>query len=323
MGMTSLLAIRGRQIYKINKMERARSIGLGWQGSFIAVDWGTTSRRAWRIGSDGTVEDACEDSAGVMSISGGDFSAEVARLREQLGDLPMLLGGMIGSDRGWRSVPYVACPADAPALVRRIAWIDPRTGIVPGVAQERRDAPDVMRGEEVQIIGALASGLVPEDGVLCLPGTHSKWVRVRGGRIAAFTTWMTGEFFALLREHSILAPLLEGRAGIGPGFAAGVAASEAGDPLARLFALRAAHLLDAPMVDGPGYVSGLLIGAEVRSGLRAYGGEVPTLIGRPDLTTLYAAAIAQIGAAPREAPHQIDGNAAFRAGACALVAQFA
>jgi 2-dehydro-3-deoxygalactonokinase len=298
-------------------------LGLGWQWPFIAVDWGTTNRRAWRIGAGGAVEDACADGAGVMSVPAGDFATEVARLRERLGDLPMLLGGMIGSDRGWRSVPYVACPADAAALARGIVWMDPRTGIVPGVAQERRDAPDVMRGEEVQIVGARASGLVPGDAVLCLPGTHAKWVRLKGGRIASFATWMTGELFALLREHSILAPQLAGRAGLGPGFAAGVAASGECDPLARLFALRAAHMLNAPMTDGPGYVSGLLIGVEVRSGLHAHGGEVPFLIGRPDLTTLYAAALAQIGAGPPQMPHQIDGDAAFRAGACALVSELA
>ncbi|WP_285713868.1 2-dehydro-3-deoxygalactonokinase [Erythrobacter oryzae] len=290
---------------------------------FIAVDWGTTNRRAWRIGAGGNVEAACEDAGGIMSLGPGDYTGEVAMLRERLGDLPMLMGGMIGSNRGWRETPYVACPADARALADAIVWIDARTGIIPGVAQERRDAPDVMRGEEVQIIGALASGLVPEDATLCLPGTHAKWVRLRGGRITGFSTWMTGEIFALLGKHSILAPQMAGKARPGPGFAAGVVASADGDPLGHLFALRAAHVLDAPMIDGSGYVSGLLIGAEVRSGLRESGGEVPHMVGRPDLTALYAAAIGQVLGSPGASPSAMEGNAAFRAGCTALLRQFA
>lgn len=296
---------------------------MSWQGPFIAVDWGTTNRRAWRIGPGGAVEDHCEDGAGIMSVPASGFAAEAEGLRARLGDLPMLLGGMIGSDRGWRSVPYVACPADMAAIASGVVWIDPRTGIIPGVAQDSRDTPDVMRGEEVQIIGALASGLVPDDGVLCLPGTHSKWVRLQGKRIERLATWMTGEFFGLLRAHSILAPQMEGQAGVGPDFVAGVAAAAEGDPLGRLFAVRAARLLGAPLIDGPGYVSGLLIGAEVRAGLRAHDGELPSLIGRPDLTTLYAAAIAQVCAEPRMTPPQIDGDTAFRAGACAIAGEFA
>ncbi len=289
------------------------------KGPFIAVDWGTTNRRAWRIDARGDVEAALEDAAGVTSVAASAFPAKVAELRETLGDLPMLLGGMIGSNRGWHETPYVACPADARTLADAVLWVDERTGIIPGAAQKRRDAPDVMRGEEVQIVGALASGLVPEDTTLCLPGTHAKWVRLREGRIASFSTWMTGELFALLGKHSILAPQMQGEARIGPGFAAGVVASALGDPLARLFAVRAAHLLDAPVTDGAGYVSGLLIGAEVRAGLRESEGEVLHLIGRPDLTALYAAAIAQMRGTPDASVPVIDGNAAFRAGACALL----
>lgn len=290
---------------------------------FIAVDWGTTNRRAWRLGPDGGAEAGCVDEAGVLTLGPDDFAREVAALRDWLGDLPMLMGGMVGSNRGWRETPYVACPADARTVAEAIVWIDARTGIIPGVAQERRDAPGVMRGEEVQIIGALASGLVSGDATVCLPGTHAKWVRLRGGRIAGFSTWMTGEIFALLGKHSILAPQMRGKAQTGPGFAAGVVASAGGDPLGQLFALRAAHLLDAPMIDGAGYVSGLLIGAEVRAGLRESGGEVPSLIGRPDLTALYAAAIAQVRGEPAASAPAIDGNAAFLAGCRALLKEFA
>lgn len=294
-------------------------------GPFIAVDWGTTNRRAWRIAPGGGVEEGFADASGILAIAAGGFPDAVASLRQRLGDLPMLMGGMIGSDRGWRAVPYVPCPADVPSIAAGIQWIDPRTGIVPGVAQERRDAPDVMRGEEVQIIGALALGRLPRDALVCLPGTHAKWVRLVNGRIVGFATWMTGEFYALIRDHSILAPQLGGEtravpnSGPGPGFAAGVVASAEGDPLGQLFRIRAAQMLDAPMADAPGYASGLLIGAEVRAALALMHGEAPCLIGRPDLTARYAAAIAQVCGPAQPEPRMIDGDTAFRAGIGALL----
>lgn len=290
-------------------------------GPFIAVDWGTTNRRAWRIAPGGAVEDTFADAGGILTVPDGGFPEAVAHLRQRLGDLPMLMGGMIGSDRGWRAVPYVPCPADARSIAAAIQWIDPRTGIIPGVAQQRRDAPGVMRGEEVQIIGALALGDLPSDALVCLPGTHSKWVRLVGGRIAGFATWMTGELYALIRDHSILAPQLAGeaRSAPGPGFAAGVAASGESDPLGQLFRIRAAAMLDAPLADAPGFASGLLIGAEVRAGMALMQGEAPCLIGRADLTARYADAIAQVCGQAQDKPRTIDGDTAFRAGIGALL----
>lgn len=284
-------------------------------GPYIAVDWGTTNRRAWRIGAGGAVEDRLADAAGITAVLAGGFAAQAALLREKLGDLPMLLGGMIGSNRGWHEAPYVPCPASTRDIAAAIVWIDPRTGIVPGVCQNRADAPEVMRGEEVQIIGALASHAMPGDALVCLPGTHAKWAHVSGGCITGFSTWMTGEVFALLGEHSILAPQMQGTAQPGPGFAKGVDAAAAGDPLARLFRLRAAAALHAPMADGAGYISGLLIGAEVRAGLALARDTAPFIIGRPDLAALYAAAAAQVGGG---APTTVDGTAAFLSGIRAL-----
>lgn len=289
------------------------------QGPFIAVDWGTTNRRAWRIAPGGEVADSCQDDAGILTVPADGFTAEAARLRERLGDLPMLLGGMIGSNRGWREVPYVPCPASAKDIARAIAWIDPRTGIVPGVCQNLAEAPEVMRGEEVQIIGALAINAMPGEALVCLPGTHAKWARVSDGRIAGFSTWMTGEIFALLGRHSILAPQMEGTAQPGPAFAAGVEASANGDPIARLFAVRAAAALHRPLADGASYVSGLLIGAEVRAGLALAPEQAPCIIGRPDLGVLYAAAIAQVRGGADGGSPAIDGTDAFRAGLSALI----
>ena len=284
-------------------------------GAFIAVDWGTTNRRAWRIAADGRVEDGFEDSAGIAAFAPGSFAAEMAVLRDRLGDLPMLLGGMIGSNRGWREVPYVPCPAGVREVSEGIMWIDARTGLVPGVCRNGPGAPDVMRGEEVQIIGALASAAMPAEALACLPGTHAKWVRVTDGRIAGFATWMTGEIFALLGRHSILAPSLEGKVEPGAAFAEGVAASASGDPLAQLFRVRAAAALHAPLADGAGFVSGLLIGAEVRAGLALVPGAAPFIIGRPDLCALYAEAIGMV----QGGATIVDGAAAFRAGIGALI----
>jgi 2-dehydro-3-deoxygalactonokinase len=293
---------------------------LEWDGPFIAVDWGTTNRRAWRIAADGAVEEACADAGGITAVRAGGFAAEAAGLRARLGDLPMLLGGMIGSDRGWRNVPYVPCPADSRALAAGIAWIDARTGIVPGICQPDPRAPEVMRGEEVQIVGAIASGLMPEDALVCCPGTHAKWAQTEAGRIARFATWMTGEVFALVTRHSILAPQLQGEAQPGDGFAAGVAASADGDALGHLFALRAGAVLGHPFAEGVSYASGLLIGAEVRAALARFGSAAaPYLIGRTDLTALYAAAIGEVRGEALSSHHRIDGETAFRAGLRAII----
>lgn len=206
------------------------------------------------------------------------------------------------------------CPADRHDIAAAILWIDERTGIVPGVCQNSASNPDVMRGEEVQILGAMAAGSVATDSLLCLPGTHAKWARVLDGRIMSFKTWMTGEVFGLFSRHSILAAQLEGEARCGPDFAAGVAASGRTDPLAGLFHLRAAALLHSGVEDGASYLSGLLIGGEVRAGLSMMQGAEPLVIGRPDLCALYAAAIAQV----QGDATIVDGSTAFRAGIRAL-----
>ena len=212
---------------------------------------------------------------------------------------------MIGSAQGWVEAPYLPCPASpgdlAGALVQapgRELWI------VPGVLRPG-DRPDVMRGEETQIAGALA--LRPDlaaDARLVLPGTHSKWARVSAGRVASFTTYMTGELFAVLRDHSIL-----GRtAGSGPGrdgdaaFLRGVDAARKADGIAPLlFSARALVLTGgiAP-ADALDYLSGLLISDELRSALAEPGG-APLLIGEPALCARYARALARFGVDGAEA----------------------
>ncbi|MES2443073.1 MAG: 2-dehydro-3-deoxygalactonokinase [Pseudomonadota bacterium] len=275
----------------------------------IAIDWGTTNRRVFVLAADGAVEDRLADGLGILSVP--DFPAAIADLRARFGDRRMLLAGMVGSNRGWIEAPYVRCPADLDALADGLAQAE-GAAIVPGVC----DDADVMRGEEVQLLGAVAAGLMATDGRACLPGTHAKWAAFEGGAITGFRTVMTGEMFALLRNHSILSGQLEGEVQPGPAFAEGVRrALESGELLADLFGVRARGVLGSlAAADAPSYASGLLIGSDIRIGLAFAGPDPVALIGDPRLTALYAAALAEAGRRCTE----IDGEQAFLAGIRAL-----
>jgi 2-dehydro-3-deoxygalactonokinase len=289
---------------------------MGWAETFIAVDWGTTNRRAWRIEAGGAAQEF-EDGRGVLSVAKTEFPAAVAEIRQRLGDHPMLMAGMIGSNRGWVEAPYVPCPADLAAIAASLAWAEPgQTAIVPGLSSA--DPPDVMRGEEVQILGAVATGMIPGDSLVCHPGTHNKWAIVAGGRLVRFHTVMTGEMFSLLKEHSILSDLLVDEMGLDDAFRAGVLRGLEGNALtAELFSVRAGVLLGRRRKeDATDFTSGLLIGADIAFGLRDTSGTV-YVMGRPELTRLYAAAIGLAGRGAKE----IDGETAFLAGIVAIAGQ--
>lgn len=283
-----------------------------WEEGFIAADWGTTNRRAYLIDREGKCADEFDDDKGILSVPKGGFEAAVREIRERLGDRPLLLAGMVGSNRGWIEAPYVPCPAGLEDLAAALVWPkEGRTAIVPGVSFS--SGPDVMRGEEVQLLGAHAAGLVSESALVCHPGTHNKWVRLEGGRIVRFATVMTGELFNLLCEHSILADLLSGTAEPGDAFASGVVRGLEHECLpAELFKIRARVLLgQADAKDAPSYGSGLLIGSDVRAGLRQAGDSEVVVMGRPELTRLYSEALRIAGRECRE----VDGEQAFLAGA--------
>jgi 2-dehydro-3-deoxygalactonokinase len=287
---------------------------MGWAETFIAVDWGTTNRRAWRL-DQGAVAEEFEDGRGVLSVEKADFPAAVAEIRARLGDLPMLMAGMIGSNRGWVEAPYVRCPAGLDAITAALAWPAPsRTAIVPGLSSA--DPPDVMRGEEVQILGAVEAGLVPSDALVCHPGTHNKWVMLRSGEVTSFRTVMTGEMFSLLKAHSILSDLLTDEMAVDDAFRAGVVQGLKGEALtAELFSVRAGVLLGARRKqDATDFTSGLLIGADVATGLQGSTESEIFVMGRPELTRLYAAAL---DLTERRAI-EIDGEAAFLAGIQAI-----
>jgi 2-dehydro-3-deoxygalactonokinase len=283
-----------------------------WAEGFIAVDWGTTNRRAYRIDAAGKCVEEFEDGKGILALASGDFAAAVAEIRQRLGDHPLLLAGMIGSNRGWKEAPYVPCPAGVDEIVEALVWPGEREAIVPGVSYLKNGRADVMRGEEVQLLGAVGAGLVDPTGLVCHPGTHNKWATLRRGKISEFRTVMTGELFNLLKEHSILSDFLQGK--VEPNDVFKSAAHEAifNESLpAELFSVRARVLLgQAKQEDAASYASGLLIGTDVRIGLSLPTGAQITVIGRPELTKLYAAAIRQ---ANREAI-ELDGERCFLAG---------
>ncbi|WP_340315619.1 2-dehydro-3-deoxygalactonokinase [Rhizorhabdus argentea] len=285
----------------------------------IAVDWGTTNRRAYAVAGDGTVIDDVSDGLGILAVEPGGFSAAIADLRARLGSAPMLLAGMIGSNRGWVEAPYRSCPAGLDELaegLKRIPHVD--AAIVPGLSFADESSVDIMRGEEIQLLGAVAAGLVSPDASACHPGTHAKWVKLESGRIAAFRTVMTGEMFALLKKHSIIGGQLQAASAPGPSFTAGVRRSlERCELTADLFQIRARGLIGGlSNEEASAYASGLLIGADIRAGLSFVGkGGAVALIGDPVLTALYAAALRETG----RASFEVDGEAAFLAGIKALV----
>ncbi|MGC6399341.1 2-dehydro-3-deoxygalactonokinase [Sphingomonas sp. FW199] len=281
--------------------------------TLLAIDWGTTNRRIYRIEA-GAVVHTHQDGLGVTSVT--DFDAAVGEVRGQFGDHPMLMAGMVGSSIGWRVAPYVAAPAGISELAAKLMRVDARTAIVPGVSTTANGRADVMRGEEVQLLGAIAAGLVPPDAVLVQPGTHSKWARMADGRIAGFSTAMTGELFALLRGHGVLAQQLGGDPALGPAFLDGVAdARDRRDLLTDLFGIRAAGLLGMRADgDAPAYASGLLIGTEVAARLSETDADRVHILAGNALGRLYVAAIEAHG---RQAV-LIDSSAAFVAGVTAL-----
>jgi 2-dehydro-3-deoxygalactonokinase len=283
-----------------------------WQDGFIAVDWGTTNRRAYLIDSAARRTDEFEDAKGVLSVPAGGFPEAVEEIRSRLGDKPLLLAGMIGSNRGWKEASYVPCPAGIDELAQGLVWVDERTAIVPGVSFVGDGRADIMRGEEVQLLGALAAGFVDSNALVCHPGTHNKWTVLHQGRIQSFRTVMTGEIWSLLKEHSILADLLEGPVEVDDVFRDAARHAVFNEALpAELFSVRASVILgQMKKADAASYASGLLIGTDVRIGLAVPTGAQVVVMGRPELTQLYVAALGQANRETRE----LDGEQCFLAG---------
>lgn len=278
----------------------------------IGIDWGTTSLRAYRLDRSGAIAERREQARGILGVPQGGFpDALRAVVGDWLADKErhVVLAGMVGSRQGWQEAPYLPCPAGIPDLataVQRVPFSDADIRLVPGVSgKDPAGVPDVMRGEETQIAGVLA--VAGADGLVCLPGTHCKWATLEAGRIVHFTTHMTGEAFAALRGHTILGRMMQDGPHHEAAFVRGVA--RAGDPgglLHHLFGVRALGLFGAlPENEAASYLSGLLIGHEVRAALPP--GGVVHLVGSAMLTDLYAQAIAACGGTVRR--HDADAAA--------------
>jgi 2-dehydro-3-deoxygalactonokinase len=323
----------------------------------IGIDWGTTSFRAFRVGRDGEIRDRRVAPKGILNVPDGRFGDT---LREEIGpwlaagEDRVLLCGMIGSRQGWKEAPYLGCPAGPSELAAALVDIGfdwARVKLVPGLSGfDSSGVADVMRGEETQVLGVPL--LLRDGGIACLPGTHSKWVQLQAGRIVGFTTHMTGEVFAALRGHTILARLMRDGPSDGAPFDAGVARSaDPGGLLHHVFGVRALALAGRlTESEAPAYLSGILVGHEVRAALAQTPfaqaslaqdalaqapapqrpavqhaavqrseaqREVVQVIGTPELTMLYAKAITACGGfAERH-----DGEAAARG--LALIAEHA
>jgi 2-dehydro-3-deoxygalactonokinase len=263
----------------------------------IAVDWGTSSLRAYRLDGQGRVLESRASDRGILNVPQGGFRQA---LEEQIGgwaEGPIVMSGMVGSRQGWVEVPYVECPAGFDEIKRSLKEVFPRIWIVPGVLY-RGAVPDVMRGEETQVLG---SGV---EGTLCLPGTHSKWVEVANGRIVRFSTHMTGEVYAVLKQHSILGRMME-EGEDEKSFLQGVARS--GDPgglLHHLFGVRTRGLMgELAAAAASSYLSGIVIGHEIRAEGKNF-----AVLGEARLATLYQRAARALGLEAR----MLDPSAAVR-----------
>ena len=286
--------------------------------AFIGIDWGTSSFRAYLADDEGRALDALAHGEGALALKPGEHEAYLARRLAGWPKLPVFACGMVGAKQGWREAAYVACPAGLPEIAAALLSVPTSFGpvrIVPGArSSDARGMPDVMRGEETQLLGALAAGC--GDGVYVLPGTHSKWARVEGDRILGFETFMTGETFAVLKDHSVLGRMMAAPAP-GGGFAGGVDAASGlerpGDLLHAMFAARTFGLFETLPADQLGeYLSGLLIGAEIVAG--AAGVAKATAIGSAGLTAHYVEAGARLGVTIAPAPENcaLLGLAALR-----------
>jgi 2-dehydro-3-deoxygalactonokinase len=277
----------------------------------IGLDRGTTSCRAYLIGADG-VRARNTDGPGILRVEGGAFGAwfdtMVGEWIARHGVIPIILSGMIGSRQGWKEAPYAPCPAGAADIVKALARFDHDglpISLVPGLVTENDGMPDVMRGEETQILGALAlSG--KDEGLFLLPGTHSKWAEVRGRRIVSFRTFMTGEVFGALKGHTILGRLMRDGAFDPDAFVRGdhegATLGSAGALLNRIFAARSYGLMDklrdTALSD---YLSGLLIGAEIAEATARTKSAV-TIIASAALAQRYADALKLLDHASTLAP---------------------
>ncbi len=293
--------------------------------ALIALDWGTTSARVYRLDAAGEVCATRSAPLGIGTLRDGRFGAALDTLLADWRDeaAPRIACGMIGSRQGWIEAPYVDCPMDLAGLARALAKTPGgELAIVPGArCVDASGVPDVMRGEETQLAGALHAD--DERVLAVLPGTHSKWAIVERGRMIEFATYMTGELYAVLREHSILGRMAKAgpdkESAHGPAFARGVARGCTGDGLAHaIFGARTLALAGALEPEEVNdWLSGVLIGDEIRAArswahARGAAGTDVRVIGDDAIVARYVHALAETGVRAEPGPAAAAAHGLFR-----------
>jgi len=296
--------------------------------ALIAIDWGSSSFRAYLMSGTGEILDEVASADGIGSVPAGVYPATLMRLIGRwLGAhpaLPVIASGMVGSRHGWREAPYAPLPAVPGDIASRLVEVEVEAGgrrvaLAPGLAYvDETGQPDVIRGEETEIFGVAEAGA----SLIVLPGSHSKWARIEGGRVVAFKTYVTGELFAALRDHTVAGAFAKAAPAKPPGkaFALGVergaaaAACEGKSGLiGLLFGARALPLMGGLAEDDAGeYLSGLLIGAEIGEGRRLFSREEPHLAGAEALVGRYLKAFEALGVPARAAPPRAAARGLFR-----------
>jgi 2-dehydro-3-deoxygalactonokinase len=292
--------------------------------ALIAVDWGSSSFRAYLLARDGAVLDAIASADGVSSVPQSAFPDVLRRLVAGWLDaharVPIVASGMVGSRHGWREAPYVKCPADPRDIAARFVEVQAGDRVVhlaPGLSYEDDNGePDVMRGEEVEILGISDSG----GRLIVLPGSHSKWAIVEGGRVERFKTFVTGELFAAIKDHTLAGAFARDAKGepSGLAFARGVRRGAAAGEgkgsglLGALFGARSLPLMGKLAENDAGeYLSGLLVGAEIAEARRLFPEEEPHVAGAETLVKRYLAAFETLGQEARVAPPRAAARGLF------------
>ena len=277
------------------------------QAPIIGINWGSSNFRAFLIQADGRVADTVEQPRGIVGLDRAQMEALLVQTVARWPDATQVYAcGMVGSNVGWSDAGYADCPATPQRLAARLHRTHigaVEVAIVPGLACRRPqdDAPDIMRGEETELLGLLDAGQLPLDGLLALPGTHSKWVQLQDGAVASFLTAMSGEVFDRLTAAGLLASVVDGPAEDGPAFLDGLQQGHrSGLGLGSLlFGARARVIRgELPRRDGASWLRGVLIGAELADVLQLWPDALSRplpLVGAAPVCALYARAIEVLG----------------------------
>jgi 2-dehydro-3-deoxygalactonokinase len=276
--------------------------------NFIAVDWGSSNFRAYVVDEIGRVGQRTKAHQGIARVKDESYPKTIRRLLgkwfNKYPETPVIMSGMIGSRQGWQEVAYVSCPATIESLAAGAEKIVNHTFereiyIVPGLKLCRgNDDFDIMRGEEIQVFGALQELPPAERHIICLPGTHTKWVEVRNGEIVDFKTYVTGEIFSLLSRFSVLSSNMDGVAYFPEVFAKGLKlVMQSDDLFGDIFKVRIQALLGKLRpAEVSSYLSALLIGTEIKSAQKMFGDlKTITVVAAPWLSEMYEQCLAPLG----------------------------